>query len=510
MKRFTNACVRYVERLMPDPFLLAVLLTVVAVIAVFVFVPNTSPGGLLDAWFSGVWGPKNIFAFALQMIIILVAGYTLAEAPIVRRGLDRVAALPRTQFQAALVCFFAAAIASLLNWGLGLVVGALVARRVALRMPDLHFGYIVAAGYAGFIVWASGLSSSIALANTDPNSSLNVIQTLVGRSLTLWDSLAQPANWVPVLAMLLIVPLLLRAMLPNTVLRPDKALFEEDEADRESERQRAGRKNGDGDSGRESGRDRDTDRDGGGVLHPTGDGSGAGTVETAERTRTVTETVTRRTPAQRLENMWIINVVLAAAGIAYFVRSGFTVDITSMVMLFTVLGLLLHWTPARFIAAFTNAAKTAGPLILQYPLYGGIIALLGYAPAAGVHSLAVVISDGISAAANNTTLPFFHFLASNIITLFVPSGGGHWAVQGPVAVQSAIDLGQTSSGYLGKLSMSVAAGEQVANMIQPFWLLPVLAIAKLSVRDVMGFTVILFLVGLAVFGLAFLLIPAVG
>jgi short-chain fatty acids transporter len=499
MKRFTNACVRYVERLMPDPFLLAVLLTVVAVLAVFVFVPSTSPGGLLDAWFSGVWGKNNIFAFALQMIIILVAGYTLAEAPVVQRGLDRVAALPKTQFQAALVCFFAAAIASLINWGLGLVVGALVARRVALRMPDIHFGYLVAAGYAGFIVWASGFSSSIALANTDPTSSLNVIQKLTGHTITLWDALAQPANWVPVLVMLVAVPLLLRSMLPTTVLRPDRALFEQDEIDE--------------DFGRGDRHERDT----GGFTHgdplmpPTGDGGGAGTVHTAHARGTATVVARQRpTPAQRLENMWIINVVLAGAGLAYFVRSGFTVDITTMVMLFTVLGLLLHWTPARFISAFTNAGKTAGPLVLQYPLYGGIIALLSYAPSADVHSLAVVISNGISAAANASTLPFFHFLASNVITLFVPSGGGHWAVQGPVAIQSAIDLNQTSPGYLGKLSMSVAAGEQVANMIQPFWLLPVLAIAKLNVRDVMGFTVVIFLVGLVVFGLSFLLIPAVG
>jgi short-chain fatty acids transporter len=500
MKRFTNACVRYVERLMPDPFLLAVLLTVVAVLAVFVFVPDTSPGGLLDAWFGGVWGPNNIFAFALQMIIILVAGYTLAEAPIVQRGLDRVAALPKTQFHAALVCFFAAALASLLNWGLGLVVGALVARRVALRMPDIHFGYLVAAGYAGFIIWASGFSSSIALANTDPNSPLNVVHSLTKRNLTLWNALAQPANWVPVLVMLAVVPLVLRSMLPTTVLRPDQALFDEDDPGRRS-------RNTGGDEQRDGGRTGGATDE---VMPPTGDGSAAGTVETARRTGTVTEAVARPTFAQRLENLWLINVLLAAAGLAYFVRSGFTLDITAMVMLFTVLGLLLHWTPTRFIAAFTGAAKTAGPLVLQYPLYGGVIALLGYAPAKDVHSLAVVISDGISAAANSTTLPFFHFLASNVITLFVPSGGGHWAVQGPVAVQSAIDLHSTSAGYLGKLSMAVAAGEQVANMIQPFWLLPVLAIAKLNVRDVMGFTVVLFLVGLVVFGLSFLLIPAVG
>jgi short-chain fatty acids transporter len=500
MKRFTNACVRYVERLMPDPFLLAVLLTIVAVIAVFVAVPRTSPGGLLDTWFSGVWGEQNIFAFALQMIIILVAGYTLAEAPVVQRGLDRLAGLPTTQLQAALVCFFAAAVASLLNWGLGLVVGALVARRIALRMENIHFGYLVAAGYGGFIVWASGFSSSIALANTDPNSSLNVIQTLTGRSLTLFDAIGQPANWVPVLVMLVLVPLLLRAVQPSTVLRPDPALFEQDEAHRAQQRGEGGAGAGGSDDG----------AGGRGTMPPTGDGGAAGTVETADRAPTATAVAEKPTPAKRLEDMWLINVLLAAAGLAYFVRSGFALDITAMVMLFTVLGLLLHWTPARFIAAFTNAAKTAGPLVLQYPLYGGIIALLSYAPSKDVSSLAVVISDGISAAANSTTLPFFHFLASNVITLFVPSGGGHWAVQGPVAVQSAIDLGQTSSGELGKLSMAVAAGEQVANMIQPFWLLPVLAIAKLSVRDVMGFTVVLFLLGLVVFGLAFLLIPAVG
>jgi short-chain fatty acids transporter len=505
MKRFTNACVRYVERLMPDPFLLAVLLTVVAVIAVFLAVPHTSPGGLLDAWYGGVWGPKNIFAFALQMIIILVAGYTLAEAPLVQRGLDRIAAIPKSQLQAALVCFFAAAIASLLNWGLGLVVGALVARRVALRMPDLHFGYLVAAGYAGFIVWASGFSSSIALANTDPTSTLNVIHTLTGRNLTLFDAIGQPANWVPVVVMLGVVPLLLRAMQPSTILRPDRALFEQDEVDRADRRGDRGRpEEGAGTAGADDG------AGGKGTMPPTGDGGAAGTVETSRRAPAGTAAAEKPTPAQRLENMWLINVLLAAAGLAYFVRSGFTVDITAMVMLFTVLGLLLHWTPARFIGAFTNAAKTAGPLVLQYPLYGGVIALLGYAPAKDVHSLAVVISNGISSAANGTTLPFFHFLASNVITLFVPSGGGHWAVQGPVAVQSAIDLHQTSAGDLGKLSMAVAAGEQVANMIQPFWLLPVLAIAKLSVRDVMGFTVVLFLVGLVVFGLGFLLIPAVG
>jgi len=498
MKRFTNACVRYVERLMPDPFLLAVLLTVVAVAAVFLFVPHTAPGGLLDAWFSGVWGKNNIFAFALQMIIILVGGYTVAEAPIVQRGLDRVAALPKSQFQAALVCFFAAAIASLINWGLGLVVGALVARRVALRMPDIHFGYLVAAGYAGFIVWASGFSSSIALANTDPTSSLNVIQKLTGRTISLWDALAQPSNWAPVLVMLVAVPLLpvdaaaygaaagqgpvragrdrrgLRARRASRAghgrIHPRRSRYAADRRRRRSRHGAHGMGEPDGDRGGPAAADVGP-APGEHVDHQRGPGGGRPGVLRAQRLH-------RR---HHLHGDAVHGPRPAAARDARAVH------------------LRVHQR--------REDRRSAGAAV---PLYGGIIALLAYAPSADTHSLAVVISNGISSAANATTLPFFHFLASDIITLFVPSGGGHWAVQGPVAIQSAIDLNQTSPGYLGKLSMSVAAGEQVANMIQPFWLLPVLAIARLSVRDVMGFTVVIFLVGLVVFGLAFLLIPAVG
>ena len=101
------------------------------------------------------------------------------------------------------------------------------------------------------------------------------------------------------------------------------------------------------------------------------------------------------------------------------------------------------------------------------------------------------------------------FLGSVLISLFVPSGGGHWAVQGPIAVGSALAIGQHSPAYLGLISMSVAVGEGVANMIQPFWLLPVLAIAKINVRQVMGFTVIAFLIGFAVASAMVLIAPHV-
>jgi short-chain fatty acids transporter len=142
-------------------------------------------------------------------------------------------------------------------------------------------------------------------------------------------------------------------------------------------------------------------------------------------------------------------------------------------------------------------------------LYGGIAGLLGYLPAGSGRALQTVLAEALVRGADQFTLPFLTFVGSVLISLFVPSGGGHWAVQGPIAVGSALAIGQHSPAYLGLISMSVAVGEGVANMVQPFWLLPVLAIAKLNVRQVMGFTVIAFLIGFAVSGAAVLIAPHV-
>jgi short-chain fatty acids transporter len=455
MRWFTDICVRYVERLMPDPYLFAVILTLLVVGLIFLLVPGAKAGGIVDSWYQGVWGTDNIFTFAMQMVLILVSGYTLAEAPVVKRGLGWLASKPRNQVQGALLCFGVAAIASVVNWGLGLVVGALLARQVAARLKKVSFGYMVAAGYMGFMVWTNGLSSSIALANTDPKSKLNVIYTLTHQTVPLNLTIFQPYSYLTVLATIVVIALAIWRMAPTTVDEIDPAVFAADS-------------------------------------------------EPSSR-----PTTGRPTFAERLENLWILNVILFVACAAYFIRSGFALNIASMVMIFTALAALLHGTPIRFIRSFTTAAKTSGPLLLQYPLYGGIVGLLGYAPTAGGRPLQTAIALSIVSGATAYTLPFLNYVASVVITLFVPSGGGHWAVQGPVAVSTAMQLGQSSPAYLGKISMSVAVGEAVANMIQPFWLLPVLAIAKLNVRQVMGYTVAAFVLGFVVFGAAALIMPFV-
>ena len=461
MRYLTALCVRYVERFMPDPYLFAVILTMIVAGLVALLVRHAAPSGMLKAWYGGVWGSQNIFTFAFQMVLILVTGYTLAEAPVLKRAIVYIASKPKNQVQGALLCFGVSAVLSLLNWGLGLVSGALVARQVAKRLTGAHFGYLIAAAFMGFIVWTQGLSSSIALANTDASSPINVIHKITGSNVPLSLTIFQPYSWVSVIVVLALLAIAIWRMAPTQSLEPDPAVFEEEE------------------------------EEAAGVASDRQPGS-------------------KRTFAEWLENLWILNVLVFAAGITYFVLSGFVLNISSMIMLFTVTSALLHGTPIRFIRAFSGAAKVSGPLLLQYPLYGGIVGLLGYLPSGSSGKpLQSVLAEALVTGANHYTLPFLTFVGSVIISLFVPSGGGHWAVQGPIAVDSALAVGQHSPAYLGLISMSVAVGEAVANMIQPFWLLPLLAIAKLNVRQVMGFTIIAFLIGFAVFSAAVLIAPLV-
>src|SRR5262249_8778555 len=131
LQRLTALCVRYVERLMPDPYLFAVILTLIVVALVALLVRGATPSGILKAGYGGVWGAQNIYTFAFQMVLVLVTGYTLAEAPVLKRDIVHVASKPKNQVQGALLCFGVSTVFSLLNWGLGLVAGALVARQVA-------------------------------------------------------------------------------------------------------------------------------------------------------------------------------------------------------------------------------------------------------------------------------------------------------------------------------------------------------------------------------------------
>ena len=441
LRQLTRWCVRYAERYIPNPYLYAVVLTFITVAAALIWTAS-DPGQVIDAWYKGIW---DILAFALQMALVLVTGVTLAAAPLVKKLLRRLAAVPAGQTGAAITVFLAAAIGSWLNWGFGLVVGALVAREIAKRLEDVDFSFLVAAAYMGFMVWASGLSSSIALATATPGSALNIVEKVTGQVAGFDQTIFTAYNLVPVALLLILIPLALRFMGPHVreMKRVDRtALIAQDEEG--------------------------------------------------------TPPARPRTFATRLEDAWSLSLLLVLMGAYYEVHTirqkGFHLDINGFIFIVLMLGLLFHWRPIRYVRAFETSARTVGPILLQFPLYGGIMGIM-----TGT-GLAALIAARFVDFSTAHTLPFWSFISSNIISLFVPSGGGHWAVQGPFMVPAAVKLHVNPA----LTAMATAMGEQTANMIQPFWALPILAIARLGIKDIMGYCVIALVIGLAVFGGALL------
>lgn len=415
---------------MPDPFLFCVLLTVLGYLLALGLTP-TGPVKLVTQWYDGLW---RILPFAMRMILILLTGYALASSRPVRRLLEWIASIPRSQASAIVVLTLAAALASLLHWGFALVAAALLAKEMGRKLPGCDFGFLVAGAYSGFVIWGSGLSSSIALVSATTGSEMNFIERLTGDTSGLGETLFSPMNLVLVAAMLISLPLMFRLMMPRGA--QVRALAGAQRADSEAESP-------------------------GVAAHPT--------------------------PAQRLENSRLVLYVLVLLGVVFlarhFARNAFALDLNVVILLFLVLGMALHGRPIDYVRAFNRAARVAGPLALQYPLYGGIMGMMQESGLAGV------ISQWFVSFSSEATFPFFSFLSAMLINFFIPSGGGHWVVQGPFLVPAALALGVSPS----VTAMAVAFGDQTANMLQPFWALPILAIADLSIRDIMGYCLMTFL-----------------
>jgi short-chain fatty acids transporter len=442
LARVTGAFVFMFERLLPEPFVFAILLTILTAVLAAIFAPKHSVPAVLSGWYAGIF---QIFPFAFQMVLILVTGYALTSSRPVSAALKRLAALPKNPPQAVALTVIISMVTVLLNWGFGLVASAVFAREVAKR-HRLDFAWLLAGAYSGFVMFPPGLSSSIALAQATPGSALNIVQKLTGQLIPLSQSLLVPFNIVPVIVLFIVLPLLFSRMQP-----PEEEMQPADQARLEA--------------------------------------------EDAEKPRPVSAGL-----GGSLDRAWILNIILVAAAFGYFgmqIAAGkFHLDIDTLILIFLALGLLLHGTPIAYVEAINSAARVTGSLLLQYPIYGGI---MGIMTATG---LAGVIAQWFQTFSTTRTLPFWGYISSIIISIFVPSGGGHWAVQGPFIVPAAVALHVN----LAATAQGVGYGEGVANMIQPFWALPLLAIAGIGMRRVMGFTVITFFVSFVVFGASLLLL----
>lgn len=428
-KKFTNGCVRVVNRWLPDPFLFAIILTIVVFIAAML---GTSQGPIemVNAWGNdkGFWG---LLSFSMQMALVLVLGSAMASAKVCKNVLSAIAAAARDKRSAILITTFVSVICCWLNWGFGLIAGALLAKEVARRVRDVDYRLLIASAYSGFVIWHAGLSGSIPL-TISKGYTIGEATYQAGSTATMFH----PMNLIMVLVVLVLMPFINYAMHPDAehTITVDPALL----------------------------------------------------VDEKERTYTV------NTPAEKMEHskiLWAITCVLGFAYIIYyFATQGFNLGLNIVNMIFLFLGVLLHGDLRKYVDAIGDAASGAAGILLQFPFYAGIMGLMVAANADGV-SLASIISNFFVSVSNNVTFPLFTFLSAGIVNFFVPSGGGQWAVQGPIVMPAAAQMGIEP----GRAAMAIAWGDQWTNMIQPFWALPALGVAGLSAKDIMGYLVIVLL-----------------
>jgi len=438
VQRISNAFVVMMQRYLPDAWLFAILLTLVVFIMGLIFTP-AGPLDMITYWGDGFF---NLLAFSMQMTLVLVTGHVMASTKPVKAVLQALARSAGTAGRAIVITTLVAAVASWINWGFGLIVGALLAREMARQVRDVDYRLVVASAYTGFLVWHAGLSGSAPLLVATSGHFLEDVMGIVPVSETIFA----PYNLIMVIALIILLPIVNRAMLPRETDRfiIDPALLQESPP--------------------------------------------ASTAEAAPRT-----------PAQWFENTWLFSGIIVLFGVIYLIRwfgggKSLTIDIVNFI--FIMVGMLLHGTPRNYLNALAEAIKGAGGIVLQFPFYAGIMGMMV------TSGLAAVIAGWFVAISTADTLPFWSFISGGIVNIFVPSGGGQWSVQGPIMIEAAQRLGAD----LGRVVMGVAWGDAWTNMIQPFWLLPALGIAGLNARDVMGYCVVALIVSGIVVGLGLLLL----
>jgi short-chain fatty acids transporter len=447
------AAERFVRRFMPDPFALVLLLTLVALGLGLLVMPGDAGLGanasdLVKAWTDGFGNPE-ILKFGLQIILIVVTGEAIAASPPARRLLARLTALPRTAPQALLLVTIFALVTGWVHWGFGLVSSALLAREIGRSLTQrgvkIHYALLGTGAYTSMLLWHAGLTASAPLLMNTEKNFVSEVLGLHGAKVPLTETIFAPYNLLACAVLFVVVPPLVVAMHPKDgIVPPDLTT----------------------------------------LPSPPEEDASEGRPET---------------PAEWLDRTRVLAFVVGAIGLSFLWRylreHGFDLNHNVVNCTFLMLGLVLHRSPVAYGRAIAQSVRGVSGIVLQFPFYGGILEVMK------LTGLSSTIADVFVHAASARTLPFFTFLASILTKSFVPSGAGEWAVEGPVMLQAAKQLGVP----YGKITMAVAYGNMLGNMYQPFWSLPLLGLMGLRARDIMGFCLILFAVALPVLALALLL-----
>lgn len=455
---FTKLIERTFRRFLPSPFTIAVLLTVLTISLALIFGQAPSEGNklfhTLKLWEQGVWN-NGLLVFAYQMMLILVLGHVLVLSKPMELLILRLTGMVQNSANAAILVALPTMLVSFFNWGLGLIFGALLARKVGeyaqSKNIPINYPLIGACGYVGLMVWHGGISGSAPLKVSEEGhlaallsgfqdqSLIDAIPLLISTSETVFSLSNLIIFTVVLLSITILVHYLGKKAKPTHL---DLAIYHFREKDPNT-----------------------------------------------------------YTGAERLDHSKMLSLVfgllILAAFLVQYLPFLQKLNLTPNLLNFFMLGLaiVLHGSFSNFLRAVEDAIADVSGILIQFPLYFGIMGVMGGSGIIGQ------ISDFFVSISTATTLPIFTFLSAGLVNVFVPSGGGQWAVQGPLVLESALSLGVP----LPKAIMALAYGDQLTNMLQPFWALPLLGITKLKAKEILPYTLLFMAVGGAIYLVGLLL-----
>lgn len=445
LPRLAGTLARVSARFVPDAFSIACLLTFLT-LGLALAVGGASPASCVRAWGDGFW---SLLSFSMQIAVVIFAGYLLAVAPPVRRGLDKLARVPRTPPQAVAWTALLSMALCWLNWGMGLIASAVLVRVVARRHPRADYRLLVAMAYLGMgATWHAGPSGSVPLLLATPGSFM-VRDGLIDAPLPLSATIFTAAN-----ALLMLV---VAAALTTFAY----------------------------------------------LMHPAeGEAVAADPTALAALDEFAPPPAPRQpTPAERLMHAPWLNRGLGLLGLLALAlpalsAGGLALTLDTVNLLFLSLAVLLHPSPASLVRAAEEASRPLHGVVLQFPLYAGIYGIIKDTGLAGA------IAEAFLAVADAESFPLIVFAYSALLNYFVPSGGAKWAMEAVYVLQAGRELGVPVASTV----MAYAYGDMATNLIQPFWAIPLLGVARLEFRDILGYLLLVLLLYGGIVGAALLVL----
>lgn len=443
---FSNIYLKY----MPNAFVFAMLLTLVTGISSYFWL-DASIFLIIKSWYKGFF---DLIGFAMQIVLVIITGFSIALSPMINKGIDSFAKHIKTPAQVYFLVVFIGMILSLISFG-WLVITCVLARELAMRVKGVNYPFLIACVFFSLNSWVMGLSSSIPLLlNSDKNFLIEtgVLPGVIPTSFTLQSSL----NIAMIFLLVIVAPTVMFLLRPKSSKSKElKDLIDTNEAiDNRTIKKEAASLN-----------------------------------------------LPYKSLSDSLNNSVILQMIIVAMGLTYivyhFYTYGFDLNFNIMIFIFLMIGMLLHKTPSRYVISMKRSSSNISGILFQYPFYAGIMGIMLYT------GLGDRLGQELASVATIDTYPLFAYLTGGIINFAIPSAGGEFAVIGPSLINAVNQLGvglpeETITAMISRASLSAAYGESLSNMLQPFFLLIVMPImgkgVKLQARDVMGYLVLPFII----------------